>query len=73
MAGVRNPLKHIKRLFKLSKPYVRPYIKPIEDKVQYISDHDLTPRELSDLISHKIEDKIHHNHETEESNLEETE
>lgn len=73
MAGVRNPLKHIKRLFKLSKPYVRPYIKPIEDKVQYISDHDLTPRELSDLITHKIEDTIHHNHETEESNLEETE
>lgn len=73
MAGVRNPLKKLKKILKLSRPYTKPYTKPIDDKIQYISDHDITPRELSDLITHKIQDAIQHNHETEENNFEETE
>lgn len=73
MAGVRNPLKHIKKILKLSRPYIKPYTQPIDDKIQYISDHDMTPKELSDLITNKIQDTIQHNHETEENNFEETE
>ena len=70
MAGAKNPLK---KIFKLIRPYTKQYTKPIDDKIQFISDHDITPKELSDLITHKIQDAIHHDHETEEDNFGETE